>query len=62
LHLGSLAKRDPSVIGALGFVFCAIQIARLVICLMYLFTPPIVFEGAIAVVLALAAWRVRVVA
>ena len=61
-HLGALAKRDPSAIGALGFGFCAMQVAQFVICLMYFFTAPIVFEGVIALVLALAAWRVRAVA
>lgn len=60
-HLGSLAKRDPSALGALGFVFCAMQIAQVVLCFVYFFTAPIVFESLIAVVLALAAWRVRVV-
>jgi hypothetical protein len=58
-HLGSLAKRDPSAIGALGIVFCAMQVAQLVICLAYFFTAPIVFESVIALVLALAAWGVR---
>jgi len=58
-HLGSLAKRDPSAIGALGIVFCAMQVAQLVVCLVYFFTAPIVFESVIALVLALAAWGVR---
>jgi multisubunit Na+/H+ antiporter MnhF subunit len=58
-HLGSLAKRDPSVIGVLGIVFCAMQVAQLVICLAYFFTAPIVFESVIALVLALAAWSAR---
>ena len=59
-HLGSLAKRDPSAIGALGIVFCAMQVAQVVLCLVYFFTAPIVFESVIALVLALAAWRARV--
>jgi len=58
-HLGSLARRDPSAIGALGIVFCAMQVAQLVICLVYFFTAPIVFETLIALMLALAAWGVR---
>ena len=58
-HLGSLAKRDPSAIGSLGIVFCAMQVAQLVVCLVYFFTAPIVFESVIALVLALAAWGVR---
>ena len=59
-HLGSLAKRDPAAIGALGIVFCAMQIAQLGICLAYFFTAPIVFESVIALMLALAAWQARV--
>ena len=58
-HLGALAKRDPAAIGAFGVVFCAMQVAQLVVCLVYFFTAPIVFSAAIALVLALAAWRVR---
>lgn len=58
-HLGSLAKRDPAAIGALGIVFCAMQVAQLMICVAYFFTAPIVFESVIALVLALAAWGVR---
>jgi hypothetical protein len=59
-HLGSLAKRDPSAIGSLGFAFCAMQVAQVVLCVVYFFPAPIVFESVIALVLALAAWRVRV--
>jgi hypothetical protein len=58
-HLGALAKRDPAAIGALGFVFCAMQVAQLVICIVYFFVPPIVFSAVIALLLALAAWGVR---
>ncbi len=64
-HLGSLAKRDPAAIGALGalgFVFCVMQVAQLVVCLVYFFTAPIVFAAVIALVLALAAWRSRAAA
>ena len=61
-HLGTLARRDPSAIGALGIAFCAMQVAQFAICVVYFFTAPIVFEGVIAIVLALAAWRVHVVA
>jgi hypothetical protein len=58
-HLGQLAKRDPAAIGALGIAFCAMQVAQLVVCLVYFFTAPIVFESVIALLLALAAWGVR---
>lgn len=61
-HLGSLAKRDPSAIGALGIAFCAMQIAQAALCFVYFFMAPIVLESVIAIALALAAWRVHVVA
>ena len=38
------------------------QVAQLVVCLVYFFTAPIVFAAVIALVLALAAWRSRAAA
>ena len=61
-QLGALAKRDPAAVGPLAIAFCAMQVAQLIVCLVYFFTAPIIFEGAIALALALAAWRVRVAA
>jgi hypothetical protein len=58
-HLGALAKRDPAAIGALGFVFLAMQAAQLALCLVYFFAAPIVFSAVLALCLGLAAWRVR---
>jgi hypothetical protein len=60
-HLGSLSARDPKAIGALGWVFCAMQVVQLVICVTYFFVPPMVFSAAVALCLGLAAWRVRAV-
>ena len=57
-HLGELAKRYPRAIGALGWVFCAMQIAQLVLGLVYFFAAPIVFSALIVLCLGLAAWRV----
>jgi hypothetical protein len=58
-HLGSLAKRDPAAVGALGIAFAAMQVLQAVLCVVYFFTAPIVFESVIALVLVIAAWRVR---
>lgn len=58
-HLGALAARDPKAVGALGWVFCAMQIAQLVICAIYFFPPPVVFSAVTALCLGAAAWRVR---
>lgn len=59
-HLGSLAARDPAAIGALGWVFCAMQAVQLAICLIYFFAPPAVFSALLVLCLGVAAWRVRV--
>ena len=61
-QLGALAKRDPAAVGPLAIAFCAMQVAQLIVCLVYFFTAPIIFESVIALALALAAWRVRVAA
>lgn len=58
-YLGSLAARNPAAIGALGWVFCAMQAVQLAICLIYFFTPPAVFSALLVLCLGVAAWRVR---
>ena len=58
-HLGELAKRDPSAIGVLGWMFFAMQLAQLVICVIYFFTLPIALATVLAGLLGLAAWRVN---
>ena len=61
-HLGSLAKRNSTAIGALGWVFCAMQTAQLAICLIYFFPPPIIFSALLVLCLGAAAWRLRTAA
>ena len=58
-HLGTLAARDPKAIGMLGWMFCAVEIAQVAICVKYFFLPPIVFTVVVALCLGAAAWRVR---
>ncbi|HKE47124.1 MAG TPA: hypothetical protein VKB52_03600 [Rhodanobacteraceae bacterium] len=57
-HLGQLAARDPRAIGALGWVFCAMQVAQLVLGLVYFFAAPVAFSALIVLCLGIAAWRV----
>lgn len=58
-HLGDLARRNPSAVGGLGWMFCAMQVAQLAICMVYFFTLPIVLATVLSLCLGLAAWRVR---
>jgi len=58
-HLGQLAARHPAAIGALAWVFCAMQVVQLVLCLKYFGVPPVVFSTVIMLCLGIAAWRVR---
>jgi hypothetical protein len=58
-HLGTLAVRNPVAIGALGWVFCAMQAVQLAICLIYFFAAPAVFSALLVLCLGAAAWRVR---
>jgi hypothetical protein len=61
-HLGHLAARHPAAIGALGWVFCAMQVVQLVLCFVYFAIPPVVFSAVIVLCLGIAAWRVRSIA
>jgi hypothetical protein len=57
-HLGSLAVRQPQAIGALAWGFAAVQLAFLVLSVLYFFLVPILFSAAVVVCLVWAAWRV----
>jgi hypothetical protein len=56
-HLGSLAARQPQAIGALAWVFAAVQVACLVLSVLYFFLVPIVFSAVVVACLVGAAWR-----
>jgi hypothetical protein len=58
-QLGQLARRDPTAIGGLGWAFFAMQVAQVVICIVYFFTLPIVLSAVLALCLGVAAWGVR---
>lgn len=47
-HLGGLAATDPRAIGALGWVFCTVQLVSLVISWIHFSLPPAVFSAVIA--------------
>ena len=55
-HLGTLAASQPQAIGILGWAFAAVQLACLVLSVMYFFPVPALFSGAVVLCLAWAAW------
>lgn len=57
-HLGTLAGNNPQAIGALSWVFVAVQVVLLVLNWKYFFAVPVVFSAVVAVCLAAAAWLV----
>ncbi|MGB8472737.1 MAG: hypothetical protein WCE61_01480 [Candidatus Acidiferrum sp.] len=58
-HLGQLARSAPAAIGALGWVFFAVQVASIVLSLKYFGPPPAVFSAVAAIIVGWAAWLVR---
>jgi|SRR5215469_1215217 len=59
-HMATMAAKQPESIGALGWIFCASQLATMVVAWVYIAAPPAISSAVVAVCLALAAWRVRV--
>ena len=58
-HLGKLARSAPSAIGALGWIFFAVQLAGLALSLKYFGPPPAILSALIVIVLGWAAWLVQ---
>jgi hypothetical protein len=58
-HLARLADRLPQAIGALGWIFFAVQLASLVLCYVYFAAPQAVFSGLVAGCLGGAIWQLR---
>jgi hypothetical protein len=58
-HLGTLAGKNPSAIGTLGWIFCAVQVASLILSWKYFLPPPIILSGLIAICLGWATWLVN---
>jgi len=57
-YLGDLARTNPHVVGALGWVFCGLHVVSLVLSWMYFLPPPVVLSGLIAISTGWAAWLV----
>lgn len=57
-HLGDLARSNPSAIGALAWVFVAVQVASLVLSWKYFLLPPVILSALVAACLAWAGWLV----
>jgi len=58
-HLSRLASRLPQAIGALGWVFFAVQLVSIALSCVYIAAPPAVFSALVAACLGWAMWRVR---
>src|SRR5262249_49217079 len=61
-QLGSIARSQPKAIGALAWVFAAVQLAIFILSVLYFFLVPAVMSGVIVVCLLGAAWLLRRVA
>jgi hypothetical protein len=59
-HLGGMARHQPQAIGMLGWVFVLVQIAGIVLAVIYIAPPPAVFSALVAALLGWAAARVQV--
>ena len=58
-HLSRLASRLPQAIGALGWVFFAVQLVSIALSCVYIAAPPAVFSALVAACLGWAMWGVR---
>ena len=58
-HLGSLATSHPRAIGMLAWAFVAVQLANLVLSVLYFFIVPATMSAAIFICLLWAAWQLR---
>ena len=59
-HLGELARRLPQAIGALGWIFCATQLAGVFITIKYFGAIQAIFSAAVAICIGAASWLVRI--
>src|SRR5215470_15521543 len=58
-HLGSVARTNYKAIGALAWVFCAVQAATIALSAIYFLPPPVVFSVLTTICSGAAAWLVR---
>ena len=57
-HMGGMAAKRPETIGALGWLFCALHLATLVVAWIYIAAAPAISSGLVGLCLGLAAWSV----
>ena len=57
-YLGGLARSNPPAIGALGWMFFAVQIVSLILSWKYFLPPPVVLSGLAAICIGWASWIV----
>ena len=57
-YLGELSRKMPQAIGALGWMFFAVQLAGVALSLMYFSAIPAMFSTVLAICLGWAAWLV----
>lgn len=57
-HLGELARSAPTTIGLLAWAFFAVQLAGVVLSLLYFGPPAMVFSALVAAMVGAAAWLV----
>ena len=58
-HLGTMARNTPQAIGALGWVFFALQAVGIALSWRYFVLPPTIFSAALAIMTGWAAWLVN---
>lgn len=58
-RLGGVAAKTPEAIGALGWMFCVLHLATLVVASVFISAKPAITSALVALCLGLAAWRVR---
>jgi len=55
-HMGDIARNTPQAIGALGWVFCGLQVVGIVLSWKYFVLPPTIFSAVLAILTGWAAW------
>ena len=58
-HMGEMARNTPQAIGALGWVFFALQVAGIVLSWKYFVPPPAIFSAVLAILTGWASWLVN---
>ncbi len=57
-HLGGLARNTPQAVGSLGWIFCGLHLATLVLSWIYFLLPPVVLSAVLVICTGWAAWLV----